>query len=49
MNFTRITVDPNQMGGAPCIRGLRVPVTTMAMAMAEPQYVAPTVSTSGLC
>jgi uncharacterized protein (DUF433 family) len=26
--FTRITVDPNQMGGLPCIRGLRIPVAT---------------------
>ncbi len=28
-NFERITVDPNQMGGAPCIRGLRIPVATV--------------------
>ena len=27
--FTRITVDPNQMGGVPCIRGLRIPVATV--------------------
>ncbi|HEV2386534.1 MAG TPA: DUF433 domain-containing protein [Candidatus Acidoferrales bacterium] len=27
--FKRITVDPNQMGGAPCIRGLRIPVATV--------------------
>ena len=27
--FTRITVNPNQMGGAPCIRGLRIPVATV--------------------
>jgi len=26
MRFTRITVDPNQMGGVPCIRGLRMTV-----------------------
>ncbi|MGO9540394.1 MAG: DUF433 domain-containing protein [Terriglobales bacterium] len=24
--FARITVDPNQMGGLPCIRSLRIPV-----------------------
>ena len=24
--FTRITVDPHQMGGLPRIRGLRIPV-----------------------
>ena len=27
--FTRITVDPAQMGGTPCIRGLRFPVATI--------------------
>ena len=35
MNFTRITVDPDQMGGAPCIRGLRVPVTTVVGMVAD--------------
>jgi uncharacterized protein (DUF433 family) len=29
MSFTRITVDPRQMGGVPCIRGLRIPVATV--------------------
>lgn len=29
MKFTRITVNPRQMGGAPCIRGLRIPVATV--------------------
>ncbi len=29
MKFTRITVDPKRMGGAPCIRGLRIPVATI--------------------
>jgi uncharacterized protein (DUF433 family) len=29
MSFTRITVDPKQMGGVPCIRGLRIPVATV--------------------
>ena len=29
MTFTRITVRPDQMGGAPCIRGLRIPVATV--------------------
>jgi uncharacterized protein (DUF433 family) len=24
--YTRITVDPDKMGGVPCIRGLRIPV-----------------------
>ena len=27
--FTRITVDPYQMGGLPCIRSLRIPVATI--------------------
>ena len=25
----RITVNPRQMGGVPCIRGLRIPVATV--------------------
>jgi uncharacterized protein (DUF433 family) len=25
----RITVNPKQMGGVPCIRGLRIPVATV--------------------
>ena len=29
MRFPRITVDADQMGGAPCIRGLRIPVATV--------------------
>jgi uncharacterized protein (DUF433 family) len=29
MKFHRITVDPKQMGGVPCIRGLRVPIATV--------------------
>lgn len=29
MTFPRITVDPKQMGGVPCIRGLRIPVATV--------------------
>lgn len=35
MKFTRITVDPNQMGGVPCIRGLRIPVATIVGMVAE--------------
>jgi uncharacterized protein (DUF433 family) len=27
--FERITVDPNVMGGKPCIRGLRFPVSRL--------------------
>jgi uncharacterized protein (DUF433 family) len=29
LNFPRITVNPKQMGGVPCIRGLRIPVATV--------------------
>lgn len=35
MGFKRITVNPNQMGGVPCIRGLRIPVATVAAMGAE--------------
>ncbi len=31
----RITADPNQMGGIPCIRGLRIPVATIIGLLAE--------------
>ena len=33
-NFERITVNPNQMGGVPCIRGLRIPVSTVLRMLA---------------
>ena len=35
MKFSRITVNPSQMGGAPCIRGLRIPVATVVAMVAE--------------
>ncbi len=35
MKFTRITVDPHQMGGVPCIRGLRIPVATVMGMLAD--------------
>jgi uncharacterized protein (DUF433 family) len=35
MKFTRITTDPNQMGGVPCIRGLRIPVATIVGMIAD--------------
>jgi uncharacterized protein (DUF433 family) len=34
LNFPGITVNPNQMGGVPCIRGLRIPVTTILRMLA---------------
>jgi len=33
--FPRITVNPAQMGGVPCIRGLRIPVATVVGMVAE--------------
>lgn len=35
MPFTRITVRPDQMGGAPCIRGLRIPVSVVVDMIAD--------------
>lgn len=35
MKFVRITVNPNQMGGVPCIRGLRIPVATVVGMVAD--------------
>lgn len=35
MEFTRIAVKPEQMGGVPCIRALRIPVATVVGMLAE--------------
>jgi len=35
MKFTRITVNPGQMGGVPCIRGMRIPVATVVAMVAD--------------
>ncbi len=35
MRFTRITVNPNQMDGVPCLRGLRIPVSTVVDMVAD--------------
>ena len=35
MRWTRITVNAHQMGGVPCIRGLRIPVATVVGMIAE--------------
>lgn len=44
MSFTRITVRDGQMGGVPCIRGLRIPVATvlgmLADGMSAPEILA---------
>ncbi len=33
--FSRITIDPEQMGGIPCIRSLRIPVATVVGMIAD--------------
>ena len=35
MRFERITVNPAQMGGVPCVRGLRIPVATVVGLVAQ--------------
>jgi len=35
MKFNRITIDPRQMDGVPCIRGLRIPVATVVGMVAD--------------
>jgi uncharacterized protein (DUF433 family) len=35
MTFKRITVRADQMGGVPCIRGLRIPVATVVGMVAD--------------
>ena len=35
MIFPRITADAGQMGGVPCLRGLRIPVATVVAMVAD--------------
>lgn len=35
MSFERITVRADQMGGVPCVRGLRVPIATLVGMVAD--------------
>jgi uncharacterized protein (DUF433 family) len=35
MTFSRITTDPEMMGGQPCIRGLRMPVASVVAMVAD--------------
>lgn len=35
MTFTRISIDPAQMGGVPCIRHMRIPVATVVGMVAD--------------
>ena len=39
MDFKRITTDADQMGGVPCLRGLRIPVATIVSLVAERRAV----------
>ena len=34
MRFERVTVEPDKMGGVPCIRGLRIRVATVVVMVA---------------
>jgi uncharacterized protein (DUF433 family) len=35
MTFPRITTRPDQLGGVPCVRGLRIPVATVVEMVAD--------------
>ena len=35
MKYTRITVNPKQMGGVPCVRALRIPIATVIGMIAD--------------
>jgi uncharacterized protein (DUF433 family) len=35
MRYERITINPQQMGSVPCIRGLRIPVATVVGMVAD--------------
>jgi len=35
VKFTRITIEPDKLGGMPCIRGLRIPVATIVGMIAD--------------
>ena len=34
MAYERVTINPKQLGGVPCIRSLRIPVTTIVKQLA---------------
>jgi uncharacterized protein (DUF433 family) len=33
--YDRITLEPNQIGGSPCVRNLRIPVATIVTMIAQ--------------
>lgn len=40
MAFERITIDPQIMGGAPCVRGTRIPVAMLVRMVAGGMTIA---------
>jgi uncharacterized protein (DUF433 family) len=40
MAFKRITTNPRQLGGVPCLRGLRIPVAIIVALVAEGETTA---------
>jgi uncharacterized protein (DUF433 family) len=44
VKIERVTVDHRVMGGAPCIRGTRIPVTTVVAMLADGMTVAEIIS-----
>jgi uncharacterized protein (DUF433 family) len=40
MEFKRITTNPRQLGGVPCLRALRIPVATIVALVAEGETTA---------
>jgi uncharacterized protein (DUF433 family) len=47
VKFTRITIDPRQMGGVPCLRGSRIPVGTAVAMIADGMSEAEILGLSG--
>ena len=39
MEFRKITTNPLQLGGVPCVRGLRIPIATLLALVAEGETV----------
>lgn len=35
MKYSRISINPEQMGGVPCLRNLRIPVATVVDMLAD--------------
>ena len=48
MEFKRVTINPRQMGGVPCLRGLRIPVATI-VALVAGLIGEPNVAANAVC